>query len=768
MDSPQSLHLPFSESDRRAGLSEIRLDAWEKVSGQARYVDDLAVPGLLTGLVFRSSHHHALILSLDLSEAEKVEGVISVLTSKDIPGSKIVGDIIQDRPVLAIDKVRFIGEPIAVIVAQDLDSAERARNAIQIEYEPLQPLFDPMEALQENAPPIHPNGNLCSATEAENGNIIAGFAQSDLILEETFRVPRIYPGYLEPETNLAIWKEPGQLEVWVSSQKPFSDRTAICQVLALPEDDVMVRSAAVGGAFGGKEDSSLALLAALAAWKTRTSVKISNTREESILAHPKRHPAVLQYKIGAKKDGTLMALHARVFMDTGAYASYGPAVAQLLTETVTGPYRIPNVKAETCLCYTNSPISGAMRGFGSPQTNFAYESMIELLADKLAMDSSSFRRKNIWRKGDKSYTRVRVNQPESIEACLDIAQAECAQLERIPSSPGKLAGVGYALAFQTMGLGRGVPDDSTNQLEWLPDGRILLRVGAPDLGQGLFTAAAQITAEALGVDLSQVMVENIDTSKSPDGGVTCASRMTYMVGNSLQKAAAQAVQTLLEETAHLLQTDSHQLCYHQGTVQRIDQPGAPVIPVAEIISRLAESEKKIQVNNTFSFPYGSEVPDHLPVGMPHVLFCFGAQAARVEVDPLTGKVEVTHISAIHDVGKAINRNMVEGQIEGGVATGIGYALTEEVALKTNHQWVNDFTEYLIPTSMDVPQHIKSIILEYPEPTGPGGVKGIGEITLVPTAAAISQAVYKAVGVRTKSLPIKAEKVIQQTVPGADR
>lgn len=742
------------------GKSELRKDAWGKVNGKAKYVADISLKDMSYGVILRSPYPHARIVEISTEKARQMKDVQAVITAEDIPGDKTFGPLISDRPPLAFDKVRFVGEPIAIIVARSRHAAEQAREEIKVKYEELPAVFDPIRALSSSAPAIHENGNQLAHFEISDGDIEIGFSEADIILEETFSVPRIYPAYLENEASVAQWRPGDELTIWASTQQPFQDHLFISKVLGISKEKINVKVETIGGAFGGKEDPSLQILAGLAAWKIRGAVKLVNSREESMLAHPKRHAAILDYKVGIKKDGTLVALQSEVHVDTGAYASYGPAVAQLLTETAPGPYRIPHIKVDTYVVYTNGPIAGAMRGFGAPQTNFCYESLMDILAAKLGINPIEIRRKNIWRAGDKSYTRVRINQAESIGMSLELAADEVKRLKMIPASAGKISGVGLALAMQSMGLGRGVPDDSANRLEWLPDGRVALHLGAPDLGQGLMTVGTQIAAEALGLEYSQIEIVNIDTAHTPDGGVSCASRMTYIVGNSIQIAAKKIINLLIDEAAQILKTSKTNLSYKRGKIYRSDQPTAPPIPVSEITSRLAENGQSVIATGIFSFPYGPDTPDHLPVGMPHVLFSFGAQVARVETDPELGVIQVKEVVAIHDLGKIINQAGAEGQIEGGVAMGIGYALSEEMVLKSDQQWVKGFTEYLLPTTLDVPPTIKSILLEVPEESGPHGAKGIGEITLVPTAAAIANAVYDGTGVRVTSIPIKPDTIIK--------
>ena len=365
------------------GKRERRKDSVGKVLGNALYTADIKLKGTLWASVFRSSHHAAKIIKLDTSAAAGMPGVVKVITAKDIPGEKTFGALISDQPPLAINEVRHLGEPIALVVAHSQRLANDALKKIQIEYDPLSPIFDPQQALIEGTRQIHAGGNLVTSYDVQNGDLSEGFAHADVIIEETFSVPRISPGYMEPENSLARWNEDGSITVWVSSQQPFHDQEKIASVLNLPLEKIQVISGVIGGAFGGKEDPSISILAALAAYSCKGIVRICNNRTESFLAHPKRHPAKLSVKMGAKNDGTLVALDALVYLDTGAYASLGPAVGGLLTETVAGSYRIPNMRVQTMVVYTNSPLSGAMRGFGAPQSHFAIESMMDILADRL-------------------------------------------------------------------------------------------------------------------------------------------------------------------------------------------------------------------------------------------------------------------------------------------------------------------------------------------------------------------------------------------------
>ncbi len=443
----------MTEILRTIGKAEIRKDAWQKAEGKALYTADIPADNLKYGVVFRSPHHYARILEIDTTSALKMPGVLQVLTAEDIPGDKIFGPLVPDQPSLAQEVVRHLGEPVALVIAETRQEALAARGKIKVSFESLTPVFDPVLAAKPDAPQLHKDGNIITELNVQDGDIKRGFEEADIILEEVYHLPRISPGYMEPETSLAIWQGDNTITVWVSSQHPFTDQGFIAAALDLPVSSVRVKSAVIGGAFGGKEDSSLSILAALGAQAVEGTVKLVNNRRESFLAHPKRHPAQIKYKLGAKKDGSFTSLKVEAHLDTGAYSSYGPAVGMIFTETLTGSYKIPNVQGATYVVYTNSPISGAMRGFGSPQSHFALESMVDLMAEKIGMDPVKLREKNILKSGDKVFTGVTINETaNSLPVCLKNAQEIIERFQAVEPSLGKKAGVGFALASQSMGL----------------------------------------------------------------------------------------------------------------------------------------------------------------------------------------------------------------------------------------------------------------------------------------------------------------------------
>ncbi|MEN6410134.1 MAG: xanthine dehydrogenase family protein molybdopterin-binding subunit [Anaerolineaceae bacterium] len=736
---------------------ERRKDAYEKVTGAARYTTDIAADAWWAVAV-RAPYHHARILEIDPARALTLPGVKRVITAADIPGNRCTGDLMPDQPVLAWEEVRHWGEPVALVIAVDRDAACRAAEQVSVRYEPLPAVFDPVEALKPDAPLVHPNGNLLSHYVIHEGDAEDALSQSDVVLEETFSVQRISPAYLETENSLALWQEEDTLLIWASTQKPYADRDAVADVLGLPVDRVQVCLGVVGGGFGGKEDPTLPVLTGLAAWCTKHNVRMVNTRSESFWAHPKRHPAQMRYRVGARKDGTLTAVHATIWMDTGAYASLGPAVGGLLTEVSAGPYRVPNAHLETYVVYTHSPKSGAVRGFGTPQVHFAMESIMDMLAQRLKLDPLEVRRRNLIRPGDALPSRVVMNNSaEALPECLRRAEQAEQCLRSIPAGAGKRSGVGMALAMQSMGYGAKIPDDSTNRLEWLPDGRVRVCLGASDLGQGLAAASESLVARALDLPDDAVVAALPDTHVGADGGATCASRMTYLVGNSLLLASDGLKTQLMAQASLVLHLPPEQLSYRRG---QVILPDGRAVSAAEIASRAADEGEPLAAQATFSFPYPEETtPQHLPPGLAHMLYCFGAQVIRVEVDEETGQVAVTDVVAVHDVGKAIHPTGVQGQIEGGTAMGIGYALYEDMPLKENGEWVDTFAEYLLPTAADMPPQIEETILEIPEASGPYGAKGVGEIVTVPQAPAIANAVFDAVGVRVHSLPIRPETVL---------
>lgn len=743
---------------RIVGRPQRRTDAERKVLGQAMYVGDLHRERLAHGVVLRSPHHYAQIVAIMAQHAKALPGILAVLTAADIPGRNGFGVLVADQPVLASDVTRFQGEAVALVVAESESLARRALDLIEVTYDPLPAVLDPEVALAIDAPLLHPDGNLLANRRIHAGDIEKGMATAEVILEETFETPFIDHAYLEPEATLVEWQEDGALTVWASSQHPYRDRAQIAASLCLPEEKVRVINASIGGAFGGKDDITLQILAALGALVTHRPVRMVNTREESMLSHSKRHAVRMRYELGAMRDGRLTALRAQMYCDTGAYASFGPAVGGVMTELAAGPYRIPNLAIDTYIAYTNNPVGGAMRGFGGCQVNFAMESCMDMLAERLGCDGIDLRLKNVWQKGERLPTGVTLSEEVPLAISLRKAREARDRLRQSEGSdPSKAYGVGVASSVLSIGYGFRIPDSSATQVEWLPQGGALIHLATPDLGQGLETVAAQFAAEALDLPFEGVAITRPDTSAAPDSGASNASRMTYMIGNSLLLSAKQARALLLGEASKVLDVPLEELVYRHGVVHTKGDPRRH-ISSSELAALAAKEGRNIVGEGVFSFPCPEDLPTEFGPGIPHTVFCYGAQVAAIEVDRALGIAKVKNVVAIHDVGRVINPPAAAGQIEGAVTMGVGYALYEEFCRRDNSEWADTFSEYLLPTAMDTP-HIETIFIEYPEASGPFGAKGTGEQGTVPTASAIANAIADATGVRVTRIPIRPEDLI---------
>jgi len=729
-----------------------RIDGYEKVTGSLNYVDDINIDNTLCGAVVRSKSHFAEIVSIDTSQALKMPGVVDIITSEDIPGDKIYGPIIKDRPVLAASQVRFMGEPIAVVIAKGRREAYEAANCVEVKYLKKNPIFDPVMSINSISENLHNNTNLACAVKIEDGDIEKGFSEADFVIEKVFNVPFIYHAYLETESALAEYKD-DTIKIYFSTQEPFFDRDTVASILGFPKESIEIIVPAVGGGFGGKQDPNLAILAALSALKTKGTVKLTNTRRESILAHHKRHAAEMHYKIGIKKDGKITALHAKSYMNNGAYCGLGPAVAQLHTETASGAYKISNICSETNLVYTNSPSGGAMRGFGAPQSNFAIEGIISAAAEIIGVNINTIREKNIIRDGDFYFNRVKINQPQSVKKCLDEAlnYYNLYETKYIGNDKSRY-GIGVALAVQTLGMGNGVPDSCNVKIKLCRDGFIEVDTGSTELGQGLNSIAAQIVSSVLTIDYSTIKIAKFSTSSSPDGGNTCASRRTYMTGNALIKASNTMIDNLIKTASHLYNIPHKNLTYKNGIV--VSSYSKTVeYPLSKISFDAFNRGIEISSSAKHDYPY-VDMPAHLPVGLPHAHFSFGATVAVVELNKDFNKIAIKEIVSINDVGKIINQKACEGQVEGSVVMGLGYALSEEFKLKPDGNWNNSLTDYILPTSLDSPDMINCVFLEEEEPSGPFGAKGIGETPVVSVASAITDAVKSLTGRQVFKLPIK--------------
>jgi CO/xanthine dehydrogenase Mo-binding subunit len=740
------------------GESVARVDALEKILGTARFGADVRMPGLLHMKVLRSDRPHARITAVDVDRAASMPGVVKILTHKDIPGQNRIGIINKDHPVLAEDRVRFIGDAIALVVAHTETDAERALAEIRVEYDELPVLFDPEEALASDVL-IHDNGNLLFQRNIIKGDLKRGFADADLVVERSYRTSMLEHTYLEPDAGAAWIDDEGRITVYASTQNPHYDHREIVTSLGLQPLQVRTIQAVTGGGFGSKLDISVQCFLALAVYHLRQPVKLVYTREEAYLATAKRHPLTMRYRTGARRDGTLTAMHVDILGDTGAYGSYGIAVGSRAAVHATGPYQVPHVKICAQIVYTNNPFSGAMRGFGVPQVAFAHESQMDILAMELGMDPIDLRVHNALAPGSETATRQVLQHSVGIAECLTQVQRKTAELGSVVVPPGTLAGHGVGAMWYGIG-NTGLKNPAAARVEIGPDGRFTIFTGCADIGQGSSTVLSQIGASTLGVEIGDVGLVRADTARTPDAGATSASRQTYISGNAVLEATSRLRASVLAQAGRMLRVPAESLTIEKGLIKSMGS-GDIVATLKDVAIRSYEEGTPL-VGEGFFDPPTSELDPHTGSGIPYATYAFACHSVDVAVDPNTGEVAVLRVVAAHDVGKAVNPLNVVGQINSGVVMGTGMALMEEfVPGKTT-----SMHEYYIPTVKDAPT-IVPIIVEDPEPTGPYGAKGVGEPALIPTAPAIMNAIAGAVGRRIYHLPANLERVLEACTGGDD-
>jgi xanthine dehydrogenase molybdenum-binding subunit len=756
-----------TEGQQIVGKLKIRPDAIEKVTGSAIYTDDLTFDNMLFAAVKRAGVPHAFVTKISTDKAREVPGVVAVMTANDIPGEHLHGLVIFDWPVMVGvgERVRYVGDAIAIVAAETQEAAKTAAELIEVEFDMQPVISSAVQAREEGQPQIHEKGNLLKHIKVRKGDPEVGFAEADVVLEHTFNTPATDHLFLEPECSIAV-PEGDRMLVYVGSQIPYQDRTQVSRALGWPEDRVRIVGQLMGGGFGGKEDIAGQIHAALLANVTGRPVKLLFDRHESLIVHPKRHATQIKVKLGAKKDGTLLAAKTELYGDTGAYASLGEKVLTRATTHSAGPYKIPHVHADCYAMYTNNPPAGAFRGFGVLQSAFAFETMMDNMAQALGMDRIELRRKNALRVGDETSTGQIMRESAGLVECIDkveaemlrVASAECGvrpedlfKPHAAPGTPHLVHAWGFASAFKNTGLGGGADDTSGAEVELYADGSFQVRSAAAELGQGLVTVMRMMVAEEMSVPAEQVSVLVMDTDLTPNGGPTTASRQTYVTGNASRLAA----QTLREAITATLSEK-----YDQSPEKiRFAADGVHVnghtLTMKEVYSDMKASGKNPRVL------YEYHAPQTKPLGQGgdmHVAFSFASQAAEVEVNTLTGEVKVLRVISANDVGHAINPLGLRGQVEGGVVMGVGHALLENFITKDGYVVTDHMSRYRIPSIMHTPE-ITPIIVEDPTKDGPYGAKGVGEIVLIPTPPAITNAIYNAVGVRFDYLPVDQEKLL---------
>jgi CO/xanthine dehydrogenase Mo-binding subunit len=725
------------------GKSAARVDANGKVTGQALFSGDLSMPEMLHMKILFAERPHAHLKRLDTTKAEAYPGVVAVFTAKDVPVNEY-GLQKPDQPVLCgpgsgkvgADTVRFVGDQIALIVAETEEIAAKARDLIEIEFEALPVMADPITAMRSDAPLIHPelgDSNVCVHYKIRKGDVQAGFALADMIVESEYHLPFQEHAYLQPEAGLGYIDEEGRVTVQCAGQWPHTDRGQIAHALNLPEEQVRVIYPTIGGAFGGREDMSVQIVLALAAWKLRRPVKIVWNRHESIIGHCKRHPVVMRAKWGTTGEGKLTAAEMEIIADAGAYLYTSNKVLGNLTVVCTGPYFIPHVKVDTYAAYTNNIPTGAFRGFGAPQGNFIAEAQMNKLADAIGMDPVEFRMRNALKEGETLGVGTAPPGTISISQVIEKAaqkagwQKTSRGWERTGSSDALSVkrnqsvrrGHGFAAGFKNIGFSFGYQENCWVKVE-LHGGREIERVVAlhagAEVGQGTHTVMSQMVAEAVGVPLEKVTLLTSDTATMGNSGSVSASRMTFMAGNAIRGAAQAALEKWQAE------------------------------------ERPAIGEFKYLAPQTT--PFTRETGQ----SMPNFAYAYVAQAVEVEVDTETGIVCLTKVICADDVGQAINPQLVEGQIEGAIAQAQGYALMEDFQMKDGYVLTDQLSTYLIPTVLDVPDVVEPVIVEVPEPRGPWGARGVGEPPFLPLAPAILAAIHDATGIWMDKIPVTPERM----------
>lgn len=749
------------EKEKWIGKKVTQVLSKEKVTGKIKYPSDQYSENLIWGKVLRSKYPHALIKKIDISKALKLNGVVAVLTYNDIPGLNGFGIAIQDQPVLCYDKVRYIGDAVALVACETKELLDKAIDLIEVDYEPLPVVEDPLKALEKDSPKVHENGNIHLHTKIDKGDIEKGFKEADLIIENEYRTGRQEHAYLETESGFAFYDEDEDLlTIFCGGQYPFRDQIQIARVLAIDPRKIRVIDEPMGGGFGGKDEITTQIHLALLAYHTKRPVKMEIERDESIVFSWKKHPMILRYKTGVKKDGTLTSNEIYIYADTGAYASLGGPIVNLAVEHSCGPYRVPNTHIEGFCIYTNNGVSGAFRGFGVNQVTFAMESQMDEIAEKLNMDPVFLRRKNILKKGDETGIGSKIETSIGLKKILDEIEKHPLYKDRekikIDSSEYKKYGVGIAISYQGTGLGVGLPDYGACWIEMRRDGGFNVYSGSVEIGQQMKTTLKLIALEALKIsDEDKVFIITGDTSLTPDCGTTTASGATYRSGRAIEIASKKMIDILKKEVNEIFNIPTDEIKIEDGIFKNLnDEKITTYEDLAEI---LYDKRRLPKTEGHFNFPTSkTKIPGAF--GLPHYIFSFSGAIALVEVNILTGKVNLIKAVNLIDGGRVVNKIGFEGQSEGGIVMGMGYALMEDVIIKNGEFFVKNFSTYLIPTSMDSPYQIETIPIESFEELGPYGSKGIGETTMVPIAPAITNAIFNATGKRIKQTPATPERV----------
>ena len=748
---------------RQVGRSLVRTDAPGKAQGRTHYAGDYVMPGMLHVKVLRAPLASARLKRLNATKARALDGVACVLTAAelpdrlaptDIPGQTGRKRLDTDQQILVRERVRYHGEPLALIAAETLRLAEQAAELIEVELEPLPGVYDPEDAAKPGAPLVQGMDNVVSTYKIRKGDPESGFAAADLVVENCFRTQFVEHAFLEPEVGLAWVDENEVISIRVSTQVIEHFRF-IADAVGVPHNQVRILGAMVGGGFGGKEDVTVEIYLALLAQATGRPVRLAYSREDSFFGHGKRHPFAIRHKTGVTKDGKITALQVDITADAGAYVFLSPYVLLYGTVAAPGPYRVDNLRVDARAVATNNMYTSAFRGFGAAQACIAHEQQMDEIAKALGIDRLELRRRNFLSTGDPLATGTPIESAVWSDDCM--TKAWEALGEPTPDDGPVKTGRGVAAYQQSYGRITWLHDTSEAWVGVEMDGTVVVRSGITDIGAGQVSALGQIAAELLGVSLDQVKIYHSDSATTPLAGTTTATRALYMSGNAARLAAEAVRGRLTARAAREFGVDPSAVDLAESRAFVIDAADKSMALKDLVIVCAAEGIHRSELA-MFRAPFTGEIDPETGQGRVHPDYAYGAHAIEVAVDTETGEVTVLKSIGAHDVGQAINPAAVAGQIEGGAAQGQGYALSEDMIYQEGRLMTPSFSEYLIPTAMDMPE-VQSIILESRSGLGPFGAKGIGEPALTPVAPAIANAVADAIGTRVFELPITPERVV---------
>ena len=756
----------MTTTTRAIGQSVVRGEGPDKVTGRSVYAADVSLPGMLWGKVLRSPFPHARIVSIDTTEARAVPGVHAVLTAADLPDS-LVGRRLRDMPVLARDVVRFVGEKVAAVAAETEEAAEEALLLVDVEYEELPAVFDAQEAMEPDAPTLHPGlsgyeglpqpesdlNNVFAHITWGQGDVEQGFSEADLVFEHTFNAQLMHQAYIEPHACVVSAEDSGRVQLWINNKDPYALREQLAAVWGMDEERIVMHPCSIGGDFGGKGSFMDAPLCYYLSLHSGRPVKMVMDYIQELMAANPRHPATMTIRSGVKRDGTLTARQARVVFDSGGYGAFKPTVYLRGADHLCGVYRIPHARIDSYMVYTNNVPKGHMRSPAKPQVVFAVEAHTDLVARELGMDPYEFRQKNLLRNGDASpvgHVWQDIRAEETLQKAAEAIGWDVSRPHPDPLPEGEetigvgvLTGRGLAITDLSQGTGRFAARISMDS-----SGRPTLHMAFWDTGTGSHTVLRQMVAQELSVPVEEVDIDLLDTSEMPFSSGSGGTRVTYTAGQAVVGAARELKRKLIREAAPLLDSPEEDVSLQSGRVVVGPSELRPAyyrtINIGEVVAHVGNGTLVAE------YEFASEPPD---------ITSFCAQAAEVEVDPETGAVTVKRLVSAHDVGAILNPLMHQGQVEGGVIQGLGYALMEELQTEDGHISTVSFGDYKIPTIADIPELV-TVLVEGNNGPAPYRSKGIGESANIPVAGAIANAVADAIGAPVPSLPLTAEKVLR--------